>query len=59
MSDNSGNSSGAAPIFAFLGGGLIIAIIVLGLFVAHARPFRHDTGHPQNVSLNFKMPLRR
>lgn len=57
MANNSGN--GAGPIFAFLGGGLIVAIIVLGLFAADIHPFRHDAGRPQNVSLNFKMPLRR
>ena len=57
MADNTSN--GAAPIFAFLGGGLIVAIIVLGLFAADIRPFHHDTGRPQSVSLNFKMPLRR
>ncbi len=56
MADNSGGNGGT-PILAFLVGGLIVAVVAVGFFMANGQ---HGGGNnvnvPSHLSLNVKPP---
>ncbi len=55
MADNSGGG-GSAPFLAFLVGGLLVAVVVLGFFMFNGRLGGPNAGTPSHVTLNIKPP---
>ena len=53
------SGGGAGPFFAFLTGGLLVTVVVLGFFLVTGHMHGNVTSAPAHVSLNFKAPATR
>ncbi|MBV9332243.1 MAG: hypothetical protein JOZ55_11885 [Alphaproteobacteria bacterium] len=57
MADNSNGGGSAAPFLAFLVGGLIVAVVVLGFFMYNGHTGSSSVNVPSHLSLNVKTPV--